>query len=437
VWQGLRVVWDPELAPRLQQGYAMFFLRSLPVAPNKFRPPSMVGGEMFEHPQNLSLQRILTACLELSSLAATQPTEEQLANVVRPEEVRQQELARMLSQWLALQDAVSCLMDSTLSDNKGADVGVGIRQALEKKEGLFRKNMMGKRVNFAARSVISPDPYIGCGEIGVPPYFAKRLCFPERVTPWNVERLRQAVIRGADELNGAVAVEDERGRIVALKLCDATKRAALAKALLSSSASVPGSDGDLMLTNRQPTLHKPGLMAHRARVLKGEKTIRMHYANCATFNADFDGDEINLHMPQDQLGRAEGYTIVHADHQFIVPTDGKPIRGLIQDHVVSGVLLTRRDTWLTRDEYAQLVYIACSAWARPGTAIDQDGPKDMLLDPPTIWKPRMLWSGKQVVAAAVAYYTRGLPPLTFSAAGKVPPDYWGKNSGEADLVFHK
>ncbi|KAL6757628.1 hypothetical protein V8C86DRAFT_3135173 [Haematococcus lacustris] len=419
------------------------------------------------------------------------------------QQVRQQELARMLSQWLALQDAVSCLMDSTLSDNKGADVGVGIRQALEKKEGLFRKNMMGKRVNFAARSVISPDPYIGCGEIGVPPYFAKRLCFPERVTPWNVERLRQAVIRGADELNGAVAVEDERGRIVALKLCDATKRAALAKALLSSSASVPGSvapattplanatpgiggtpggvlppvtllasdvlgkasgaatgpgaapgralgltapnkivyrhlqDGDLMLTNRQPTLHKPGLMAHRARVLKGEKTIRMHYANCATFNADFDGDEINLHMPQDQLGRAEGYTIVHADHQFIVPTDGKPIRGLIQDHVVSGVLLTRRDTWLTRDEYAQLVYIACSAWARPGTAIDQDGPKDMLLDPPTIWKPRMLWSGKQVVAAAVAYYTRGLPPLTFSAAGKVPPDYWGKNSGEADLVFHK
>lgn len=62
----------------------------------------------------------------------------------------------------------------------------GIRQILEKKEGLFRKNMMGKRVNFAARSVISPDPYLASGEIGVPPYFAKRLSFPERVTPWNV-----------------------------------------------------------------------------------------------------------------------------------------------------------------------------------------------------------------------------------------------------------
>ena len=58
--------------------------------------------------------------------------------------------------------------------------------------------------------------------------------------------------------------------------------------------------------------------------------IRMHYANCATFNADFDGDEINLHLPQDHLGRAEGYGIVHADEQYIVPTDGKPVRGLIQ-----------------------------------------------------------------------------------------------------------
>lgn len=57
-------------------------------------------------------------------------------------------------------------------------------------------------------------------------------------------------------------------------------------------------------------------MAHRAKILHGERTIRMHYANCATFNADFDGDEINLHLPQEHQGRAEGYNIVHADHQF-------------------------------------------------------------------------------------------------------------------------
>lgn len=92
----------------------------------------------------------------------------------------------------------------------------GIRQQLEKKEGLFRKNMMGKRVNFAARSVISPDPYIGTGEIGVPPYFAQRLSFPEPVTPWNVEKLRAMVVAGPHQHPGAVAVEDEKGYIVNL-----------------------------------------------------------------------------------------------------------------------------------------------------------------------------------------------------------------------------
>ena len=83
-------------------------------------------------------------------------------------------------------------------------------------------------------------------------------------------------------------------------------------------------DGDVLLVNRQPTLHKPGIMAHTARVLQGQRTIRMHYANCSTYNADFDGDEMNLHFPQDHLGRAEAYEIVRADQQYTVPTDGKP-----------------------------------------------------------------------------------------------------------------
>lgn len=93
----------------------------------------------------------------------------------------------------------------------------GIRQQLEKKEGLFRKNMMGKRVNFAARSVISPDVYLNGGEIGVPPYIAARLTFPERVTPWNVERLCEAVMAGPGRNPGAVAVENEKGRLLMLR----------------------------------------------------------------------------------------------------------------------------------------------------------------------------------------------------------------------------
>ncbi|KXZ53087.1 hypothetical protein GPECTOR_8g79 [Gonium pectorale] len=483
--------------------YRMFFLRVVPVAPNKFRPPSKVGDDLFEHAHNVAIAKIINSCLDLTTTAPATDAAQAAPGApgADPAQAAALDLSRRVATWLALQNHVCSLIDSTTAENNNStDLGVGIRQQLEKKEGLFRKNMMGKRVNYAARSVISPDPYIGVGEIGVPPYFAKRLSFPERVTPFNVERLRAAVIAGADQHPGALAVEDvASGRMVSLVTMNLQRRQALAKQLLSTTAvlgrtgplstrlsgrasgasggglsgasagggggSMAGSyivyrhlqDGDLMLTNRQPTLHKPGLMAHRARVLKGERTIRMHYANCSTFNADFDGDEINLHLPQDQLGRSEGYVIVHADQQYIVPTDGKPIRGLIQDHVVSATLLTKRGTWFTAEEYRQLVYVACTPWMGKGpaaaaaaAAAAADGKRpakvtvtslgashSIELEPPCMLKPRRLWSGKQVVSTVVSFFTAGLPPLSFSCGGKVPASYWGANSGEEELQFHR
>jgi DNA-directed RNA polymerase I subunit RPA1 len=179
---------------------------------------------------------------------------------------------------------VAQLIDSTSSDNK--DGLNGVRQLLEKKEGLFRMNMMGKRVNFAARSVISPDPYIGTGEIGVPPFFATRLSFPEAVTHLNHASMRDLVLNGTERYPGAVAVEDTTtGAVLALFGKSQAQREAIAKQLLHGStgrgevaavargklsrrAVVPGhagkvvyrhlQDGDIVLTNRQPTLHKPG-----------------------------------------------------------------------------------------------------------------------------------------------------------------------------------
>ncbi|KAG2439375.1 hypothetical protein HXX76_004732 [Chlamydomonas incerta] len=493
---GGRLLTDAEA----RSAYKMFFLRVLPVAPNKFRPPSKVGDELYEHAHNVILAKIINASLDLSSgprasdAAARTPG----GTGADPEQAAAMDLSRKMATWLALQNHVCMLMDSTTAEDLDKSGAQGIRQQLEKKEGLFRKNMMGKRVNFAARSVISPDPYIGAGEIGVPPYFAKRLSFPERVTPFNVERLRAAVIAGAHQHPGAVAVEDvTTGRMIQLGNLPLERRQAVAKQLMSSTAVLgrtgpistrlgrastgrPGAgggagggavaalpsnyivyrhlqDGDLMLTNRQPTLHKPGLMAHRARVLKGERTIRMHYANCSTFNADFDGDEINLHLPQDQLGRSEGYIIVHADQQYIVPTDGKPIRGLIQDHVVAATLITKRGTFFTAEEYRQLVYIACTPWvgkgpaaaaaaaaaeatgkARPKVTVSAVGGSfDIELELPCMIKPRQLWSGKQVVSTVISFFTRGLPPLSFSAGGKVPASYWGAGSGEDEMQFHQ
>merc|ERR1719163_726187 len=92
-----------------------------------------------------------------------------------------------------------------------------------------------------------------------------------------------------------------------------------------------------------------------------EKTIRLHYANCSTYNADFDGDEMNLHAPQDPLGRIEALNIARAEKQYLVPTSGKPLRGLIQDHVIGGVMLTRRDSYLSKSEASTLLYTGLRA----------------------------------------------------------------------------
>eukprot|EP00879_Flechtneria_rotunda_P027392 GHRR01029340.1.p1 GENE.GHRR01029340.1~~GHRR01029340.1.p1 ORF type:complete len:728 (+),score=248.94 GHRR01029340.1:30-2186(+) len=212
--------------------FKAFFLKALAVPPNRFRPASRMGDSSFEHTQNITMQRILQTCISLQSIqqdmasqqqqpeslaaaAAAALTPAQLANIKAKR--AQEALQRFMAGWLRLQNEVNALIDSTAADNTDQ---TGVRQQLEKKEGLFRKNMMGKRVNYAARSVISPDPYIGAGEIGVPPYFAQRLSFPEAVTPYNVEKLRLLVMNGPYKHPGALAVEDARGLVINLARCD-------------------------------------------------------------------------------------------------------------------------------------------------------------------------------------------------------------------------
>eukprot|EP00898_Chlorokybus_atmophyticus_P009008 jgi/Chlat1/9108/Chrsp97S08381 len=396
-----------------QSDPSVFFLQTVLVSPNKFRPPSYMNDSIFEHPQNTNLAKVLNTNLQLSEAS------------------RSGDLDRATRSWLLLQDAVQLL----LSGPRGAastQMPPGIKQQLEKKEGLFRKNMMGKRVNYACRSVISPDPYIATNEIGIPPYFATRLSYRELVTAYNVEELRQAVVNGHAVHPGANAVEDNQGRLITLSLLSPQKREALARTLLKSGRAVYRHlrDGDAVLVNRQPTLHKPGIMAHTARVLRSQKTLRLHYANCSTYNADFDGDEMNVHLPQDEFGRAEAYAIVNANEQYIVPTSGAPIRGLIQDHIVSGTLLTKKDTFLTKEEYHFLVYIACST---VGATRDLNEPVFEPL-PPAILKPQPLWTGKQVLSSLILHLTRGRAPLSFKSACKVASSYWGAGNGEGEVL---
>lgn len=285
----VKLLWAPAVLPKrlgAPDGWKVFFLRALPVAPARFRPPTKLGDATFEHPQNFYLAKVLNLNAQLKTLSGASGDADTL------------DLSKAVSVWIDLQEAVNSLFDSTKS-SQANDAQAGIRQLLEKKEGLFRQNMMGKRVNYAARSVISPDPFIEPNQIGVPKAFAMQLTYPQPVTPWNVHKMREAIVNGPDAYPGANYLEDEAGRLVDLSKRDRHQREALSKTLLtpaSSGAAAGGGRGvkrvwrhlinnDVVLMNRQPTLHRPSIMAHRARVLKNstQKTIRMHYANCNTY----------------------------------------------------------------------------------------------------------------------------------------------------------
>lgn len=455
-----------------------FFMDVLSVAPTRFRPASVMGDQTFENPQNSLLTNILNSGARVRELkthldeisvkdeAVTETNGAGMDHNALIDAQKERAFRRragfdqLLGALFQLQVDVNSFIDSSKnpsSESQGHLNPPGVKQALEKKEGLFRKHMMGKRVNFAARSVISPDVNIETNEIGVPPAFAKKLTFPEPVTAENVHLMRQLVINGPDKHPGAVAVRAEDGTETLLGKLTIEQRTALANQLLTpqegrqargtfgglgaSTRTLTANkqvlrhlrDGDILLLNRQPTLHKPSMMAHKAKVLHGEKTIRMHYANCNSYNADFDGDEMNMHFPQSQAARSECYNLANTDNQFLVPTSGKPLRGLIQDHVVAAVWMTCKNTLLRREEYQQLLY---GALRTEDDYLSTSNSRILTL-PPSVLRPQPRWTGKQVISTILLNLK---PPqaagLNAKSKAKVAGRYWGHDhAGEQDVIF--
>ncbi|KIW46638.1 uncharacterized protein PV06_02298 [Exophiala oligosperma] len=406
----------------------MFFMTAVLVPPNKYRPLARQGAEQMTEAQiNGVLNRIIKAANDVRHISR----ENRKARTDKT--IRPRSLNENIQAMIVLQETVNALIDSPLPAS-GKPVDQGIKQILEKKEGLFRMHMMGKRVNFAARSVISPDPNIETNEIGVPLVFAKKLTYPEPVTSHNFDELCKAVINGPDKYPGAAAVENENGQVLSLKRKTEDQRRAIAKQLMTSV--IPGSKGeigkkvyrhlqtgDVVIMNRQPTLHKPSMMGHRARVLTGQKTIRMHYANCNTYNADFDGDEMNMHFPQNELARTEALQIADTDHQYLSATAGKPLRGLIQDHISMGVQFTSRDVFLDREQYQQLLY-SCLRPEDYNTVFER-----IQMVPPAILKPKMMWTGKQVVTTVLKNITPDrFDGLNLTSKSSTSSDSWGEKT---------
>ena len=419
----------------------MFFIFDILVPPSKYRPEAKTTeGGVAEASSHTLYKQILTDVASMNQInRKIEGTAQSLALGLKRRNFKDLQAA-----WVRLQDSVNSLIDSDKNPtrNQSGQANLeGIKQKLERKEGLFRKNMMGKRVNFAARSVISPDPNIETNEIGVPPVFAKKLTYPEPVTSHNYYEMREAILNGVDKWPGAAAVENENGQVMSLRPKSVEERQALANQLLApSNNSVNGArnkkvhrhlaNGDVVLMNRQPTLHKPSIMGHRARILPGEKTIRMHYANCNTYNADFDGDEMNMHFPQNEIARAEALEIADTDHQYLTATSGKPLRGLIQDHISMGVWLTNKDTFFNREDYQQLLY-SC---IRP----EDDHTENLRIEsvPPAILKPRQLWTGKQIITSVLTNIKPSTHPgLTLQRKSQIQAERWGEDSEEGSVIF--
>jgi len=256
-----------------------------------------------------------------------------------------------------------------------------LSQRLKGKEGRFRSNLSGKRVDFSARTVISPDPNLDISEVGVPLDVAMRLSMPEKVTAWNIEEMRKLVVNGPEKYPGALYIVRPDGKRIRLEFV--TDRGKIAEGIEPMFVVERHlKEGDVAIFNRQPSLHRMSIMAHYVKVLP-HKTFRLHLTVCPPYNADFDGDEMNLHIPQSEEAQTEARLLMQVQDQILSPRFGGPIIGAKTDFITAAYLLTRKSTLLNRGEVCKLILAA-----------GYDGP----LPEPETKKPDALWTGKQIVS---------------------------------------
>ena len=248
-----------------------------------------------------------------------------------------------------------------------------LTQRLKGKEGRFRGSLSGKRVDFSSRTVISPDPNIAISEVGIPYEVAKKLTIPETVSNWNIEKLKTLVFNGPNNYPGANYIIRPDG--VKIRLDYVNDRQMVADSI------VPGyiierhlSDSDIVIFNRQPSLHRMSIMAHYVRVLP-YRTFRLHPAVCPPYNADFDGDEMNLHVPQSEEARSEAALLMSVQDQLISPRYGGPIIGGIRDFITGAYILTSDDSYLSKEEFFNLALLGGYAGTLPEPKGEKDGKK--------------------------------------------------------------
>jgi DNA-directed RNA polymerase subunit A' len=293
--------------------------------------------------------------------------------------------------WELLQYHITTYFDNQVSGIPPARHRSGralrtLTQRLKGKEGRFRSNLSGKRVDFSARSVISPNPYISINEVGVPIEIAKILTIPTNVNDWNIEEMKQMVLNGPFKHPGANYIIRNDRRRIDLRY---VKNRKIIADMLAPGFTIERhlNNGDLVLFNRQPSLHRMSIMAHEVKIMKG-RTFRLNLTVCPPYNADFDGDEMNLHVPQSEEARTEAELLLKVQEHILSPRFGGPILGGIQDFISSVFQFTSKDSLYTKKDTLKLLYIGDVFKYNPKFSLDQ------LTS--VITDPEPMYSGKDI-----------------------------------------
>ncbi|CAK9439903.1 uncharacterized protein LODBEIA_P40030 [Lodderomyces beijingensis] len=363
----------------------MYIWRYLPAPPVCIRPSVAMDAQSNEDDLTVKLTEIVWT-----------------SSMIKAGIVKGISMNNLMEQWDYLQLSVAMYINSDSANpalmpgaggggsggsSKSAKPIRGFCQRLKGKQGRFRGNLSGKRVDFSGRTVISPDPNLRIDEVAVPDRVAKVLTYPEKCTRYNRKKLQQLIINGPDHHPGAnyLQKKTEPGKRN-LRFGD---RFRLAKSLQPGDVVERHiEDGDIVLFNRQPSLHRLSILSHYAKI-RPWRTFRLNECVCTPYNADFDGDEMNLHVPQTEEARAEAINLMGVKNNLLTPKSGEPIIAATQDFITGSYLISHKDTFLDRASLVQLL------------SMMSDADVQFDIPPPAIFKPVMLWTGKQVFSLLI------------------------------------
>lgn len=330
------------------------FIHNLPILPPIARPPNQVSGEWKPNPITMSYNKIMRTNIEI-----------RLLNIDKTPALHIDEKMETLHKLISAHFNCNIKIDTDM-DNKKTVIRTSTRARINGKQGYIRKNLQGKRCDFSARTVLSGDPNLGFNEVGVPRTIADNLTVPLTITPFNIELVRKKNYNIKYIHRKNVRYDLSIVNMSTLQIGDVIERSLI--------------DGDIVAVNRQPTLHKGSMIACYVKIFDCS-TLRLNYSTMVPLNADCDGDEINIHVPQDDTARAELETLMLPSTNIVSPQDSKPLLGCTQDSLLGCWKLSQ--ALLTRNDMMSIIY-----------SMDIDD-----LPKPTILKPTPMYSGISIVTS--------------------------------------